>query len=224
MSNYNITEEITSAPSKKHIDTGISENLELSHRVETSLNGNAFLEFTYTNENGQSVKRTEWEVNPLPALNAMSSKQQQMITNLAEKAKVSMEAAREMFTQININAQMKRIINVAKHFVPENELKGQNFNSFKEFITFISNKIGTKCNGVKLRVKFVYDRKGWVNTPEYVDDSNPWIERMDKVPTAEESKIIIKPSDKMERSQPSGSRAPKVENDLSDPDSDDLPF
>ena len=212
---YNINEEVTTSTSQTYINPGISENIELSHRVATSPNGNAFIEYTYTNEAGQKVIRTEWEVNELPQFNDMTPGQQDMVSKRAEENKISTEEARKLITEGSVKAQMKRIINVAKLFVPEDDLKGQSFKSYLDFITFVSNKIGTSCKDVKLRVKFVYDRKGFVNTPEYVSGSNIWIERADKV-AKEDSTIEVLATDKMQRDAVNGSRAPRTENPLED--------
>jgi hypothetical protein len=240
---YNISEEVLVENKQTYINTGISENLELSHRAVMSDKDNPFLEYVYTNDKGQRVTRTEYSPNPMNRdASSRSSKQNEFVNKIqAENDNCSDEKACEIIDKMTTNSQMKRILNVAKQFISLDEIKGQNFNTFYEFATFISNKLAgtpwTDDKGItrrkrseKLRVKFVYDNKGYVNTPEYIN-SNIWIERMDQV-SKEDSVIELLANDKLERTSVSGTRAPRSENPLEDSSSktnqngekDDLPF
>lgn len=235
------TEVINDTQSQQtYIGTGISENIELSHRAVISPNGNAFLVYTYTNESGQKVVHTEWPVNKIPREEEMSPKQLNWISDLAIKKKISISEMIEVQYNKDVEAQMKRIINVAKQFVPVEELTG-NFKDFYEFVSHVSSKIGgvqgkdEKGNDIltrseKLRVKFVYDNKGFVNTPQKTFSTEPWIERMDAV-SADQSKINILPTDQMIRAAVNGSRAPQKDNPLEDVEEvtppalkEDMPF
>lgn len=251
---YTINEDVVKgdSASKSYFGTGISE-VELSHRAVMSKNNNSFLEYAYTNENGQTIIHTEWEVKTPLAFPQMTEKAQAYFTNLAKKwtenskdgTVYTPEQIVEIVYKRDLENQKKRVIEVASKFVKIEELYGE-FQSYLEFITHVSNKIGgeqlqtTKPNGdvvvrrsrpEKLRVKFTYDRNGYINTPLDVNQNEPWIELVGVVP-AEETKIHINPSkDKMFRdtSNVNGSSAPKKANPLEDTSSsvdkkDDMPF
>jgi len=167
---YKITDSVLATKAPSYIGVGIHE-VELSEIVlDVSKNNKTFFAFYYVNEQGQKLSKTEWEVN-LP----------EDMNSLTPDKKRAFEAV--------IQQQMKRILKVAKLFVPEEELKiDKDFNTFKEFCQFVKDKIGDKHKGVKLRIKATYDKNGWVTTPSYTYDSIEWIERVDKVP-AEKSRI-----------------------------------
>ena len=231
--NYTITEDvITKEKSQKWLDPGVHSDLELSeHKVDVSSKGNVFFAYTYENGAGQRTTRTEWEVDEIGPFDTLSAGLQNTIRKISEERKISIPEAIAAFRDSKVKAQMRRILYVAKVFVPEEELAGKEFSSFKDFVTFVSNAIGTRNKGVTLRVKLTYDRKGWVNTPDYVRENTPWIERVDEA-TEEQSKIkIVDGLDKMVRPTPSGSRAPKKDNPLEETTTqtmpqaqDDLPF
>ena len=45
-----------------YIDVGIHDNVELTEiKVDTSPNGNNFMAFTFTAEDGRTLTKTEWE-------------------------------------------------------------------------------------------------------------------------------------------------------------------
>lgn len=229
---YTITEDvITKEKSQKWLDPGVHSDLNLvEHKVDTSSKGNVFFAYTYENGAGQRATRTEWEVDEIGPFDTLSAGLQDTIRKMAEERNISIPEAIAAFRDSKVKAQMRRILYVAKVFVPEEELAGKQFASFKDFVTFVSNAIGTRNVGVTLRVKLTYDRKGWVNTPDYVRENTPWIEKVDDVPEDNNSKIkIVEGLDKMVRPTPNGSRAPKKENPLEDTPqvpqpSDDLPF
>lgn len=203
---------------KKWIDAGITSGLELSVRVETSENGNPFIELSYTHEDGRKVTRTEWEVKPLPVYENLSSKMQGILQKMVDSPKndaKNLEEAAKLYVEQSKAAQARRLLSVAQLFTPADELRGFKADSFFEFITFIGNSIKGKCEGVKLRVKLVYNYRGFVDTPDYVRKGDPWIEREDEV-SATESRIKITQKDRMERPEREGTRAPKNASPLKD--------
>ena len=234
--NYNVTEDVITETSQSYINTGISNDVELSHRVEISKNGSPFLEYAYTNEKGQNIKKTEWPVRDPKPFEERSQKGKDYILEYISKEKektgkvLTPGDVVDIMHQWDVDKQMKRILYVAKKFVPAQELRGD-FSNFKEFITFISNKIGDKCKGVKLRSKFIWDDEGkYVTTPNKVLKSEPWLERVDEI-SEEDSQIKILATDKIVRSNSRvvGTRAPQKENPLEiDGDdkssTDDMPF
>lgn len=207
------TEVLKPSSTQTYISSGIENNVELSARADISTSGKPYLELMYINDSNQNVKRTEWEVNALPIVAECSPKQKDMLVTIAERnGNVPLEEAREIWLKNKQRAQMSRIIYAASFVVPEEELKGLSFNTFNEFVTFVANKINERSKGVKLRVKFVYDNKGYVNTPDYVSSTTPWIESM--TVSEEDSKIKILPNDVMVRTQPAGISAPRTTSPL----------
>lgn len=204
---------------KKWIDAGITSGLELSIRVETSENGNPFIELSYTLPDGRKVTRTEWEVKPLPPFDKLSPKMQGVMNKMVESNKndaKTIEEASALYTKQAKDSQARRLISVARLYTPIEQLRGFETDSYLEFITFLGNSIKDKCEGVKLRVKLVYNHRGFVDTPDYVRAGDPWIEREDETPE-EKSLIKINPTkDRMTRPEPQGTRAPKKENPLQD--------
>lgn len=181
---FEITETVLSkTKAQKFMDVGVHENVELTEiKVEISKNNTPYLAFTYTNELGQKAYKTEWETNTPKGktLESLTEEEREIYDDLCRK-------------------QMRRVLYVAKQFVPDDQLYGKKFKDFMEFATFIKTKLSPEIRtGVKLRIKVAYDKGSWITTPNYVREvTNPWIERMDTIP-AEKSKIKIDPaSDKV---------------------------
>lgn len=233
MSNYIINDSVLEPTSTKPwIEAGIQGGLELSHRVQVTENGNVFFEFTLSNASGAKVTRTEWEVKPLRPYNDLTPKLQSTLDRIVESSSndcTNVQQAAALFEQQRRDAQIARIMEFAKLFVSKDELRGFESTSYLEFCNFISGKIGDSCKGVSLRAKLVYNYRGFVDTPDYVRQGDPWIEREDLVP-AEKSQIKINEGkDIVVRPEPRGSR-PSGNNPLDSgkpadikPDSD-LPF
>ena len=232
--NYTITADVvTKEKSQKWLDPGVHSDIELvEHKVETSSKGNVFFAYTYENEAKQRATRTEWEVDEIGPFDTLSGGLQNVITKISEERKITIPEAIVAYRESKVKAQMRRILCVAKIYVSEEELTGKQFSSFKEFVTFVSNTIGTKNKGVKLRLKLTFDRKGWVNTPDYVRENTPWIEKVDEVPEDKTRIKIVEGFDKIVRPTPVGTKAPKKDNPLEDSPKDasalkfdkDLPF
>jgi len=168
---YKITDSVLNSKAPSFIGVGIPEVELVDVVLDKSKNNKTFFAYYYENEEGQRLSKTEWEVN-LPA----------NFDSLPEEKKKAYDAV--------IEQQMKRILKVATLFVPEEEFKDKAFNSFSDFCGYVKQKIDGKTKGIKLRIKAVYDKNGWVTTPTYTYDSMPWIERVDQVP-ADKSKIQI---------------------------------
>lgn len=242
---YTVDETVVANSTQTYINAGIADEVELTHRFAYSPEKNKpFLEYCYTNDLGQHVKRTEWEVGqPLP-VSELTDKSIIYFENKAElftkwdveKAQrdkrdaitYNVESAMQHQYEMDLESQKKRIAKVAEQFVDKAELVGK-FQSFAEYAEHISRTIGDKCKGVKLRVKFVYAYDGFVNTPQAVKASAPWIERVDQVP-ANLTQIKRLPKDVFDRpanAGDGGSRAPKTSNPLGlggPSENEDLPF
>lgn len=236
---YEITSADLNKSTQSYIDPGISSGIEITEvKGEASPSGNAFFSYRYENEQGQYIVRTEWEVRELPPMSEWSPKMLAMMEEYIKNKKgknglpLTIEEAPEHYVNAKRKAQVRRILEVATQFVDESELTGQTFESYLDFVKFVKEKIGANYEGVKLRVKFTFDSRGYVNTPDYVRNNTPWIEREDKVP-ADKSKIIIVPGLDRLVSTPRGSRPNQSEkNPLEDttskevktPVDEDAPF
>ena len=161
---YKITDTVLATKAPSYIGVGIHK-VKLSEIVlDVSKNNKVFFAFYYQNSQGQKLSKTEWEVNLPPNYESLPEDKKQRY-------------------QAVIQQQMKRILKVAKLFVPEEELKvDKDFKGFKEFCQFVKDKMEGKYENVELRIKAIYDKNGWVTTPSYTYDSIEWIERTDLVP------------------------------------------
>lgn len=196
MSIFAISDKVIAAnKAQRYMDPGVHENVEMTDvKFETTSNGNIYLAYYWKNEYGQEASKTEYEVKTTG---------NKPIAQLTEKEK-------ETYVSL-VQAQMRRVVYVAKQFVPEDELKGKEFNSFKEFAQFIKSKLTPNTyTGVKLRIKVTYDKNGWATVPSYVREvTNPWIERMDRVSSEKTIMAIDSTIDKTTRTMPAQSSTNK---------------
>lgn len=126
----------------KYISTGIIENVSLkSAKAEVSPNGNTFLEITFEKD-GATLVHTEWE----PVMG-------QYVTNEEELQKKA-------------DNQYSRMLQILVCFYKKEEI---NFNgeSFKEFANYIATMLNNANKDIKLRVKVVYNNKGYTTLPNY---------------------------------------------------------
>lgn len=139
------------------LEAGIHENVVMTGiRKATTENGNNFIEFKFVKD-GDVATHTEWEV------------------------KKSSQDTDETFEKKQIN-QMSRILQIMGCFVAKEKL-AFSANSFDEFTDMVIRILGTSYNNVLVRVKFVYNNKGYTTLPNYAVYT--FIERMD----VEKSKI-----------------------------------
>jgi hypothetical protein len=182
--NWSITIDTPSEGSTSNfMDVGIHENVELTNiRYDVSAKGKEFMEFTFTAPDSRELKHTEWKPG------ATDEKMQiDLITN-----------------------QLGRIKQLATKFIPKEKFV-LNAVDFKSFASNVIMLIGNSYKGVKLRLKAVYNKEGYITLP------NSWksqfVERMDLVPL-ESTKIRILPSDKMVRPEPTQRQASPSSADL----------
>jgi len=211
MSIYALTKDLINVEQKSRsfMNVGVHTNITLTEVVcETSKNGNPFLAFYFENEKGERASKTEWEVNANKPLETM---------NADEKAAYITK----------VNNQMGRIAAIAKCFISEEALLGINVADFTGFINRIKELLANKTQGIKLRIKIVYDYNDWATLPSYL--KYPWIERMDLVPDDKTRMEIIDGIDKVVKSKPDDNKyesnplatTTKVESKGAD---EDLPF
>lgn len=145
------------------IEAGIHENLSLAGiRAEKSVNGNNFLEIKLVNEAGATFTHTEYEPSAFPgdAPDKLQSKQ---------------------------DNQLSRILQLLKVYYSEEDLlkAAGELNSFEEMTQWVKRAAEAADKSKKLRVKVVYNEKGYTTLPKYAKYT--FIEPMDV--SATDSKI-----------------------------------
>ena len=146
-----------------YLSAGIHDNILLdSYRTETSVAGNTFIELKFVKD-GQSVLVTEWE--PCKGPNANDADFNNKCDN-----------------------QFKRIDQILSCFYPDDkdrEFEGENF---KDLVTWVINKLDKADKSILLRIKVVYNDKGYTTLPKYAKYT--FIEPMSKV--NEGKSVIVK--------------------------------
>lgn len=128
----------------KFIEAGIQTDVTIKEvRFEQSRNGNNFIEFVF-DKNGAEAKHTEWE----PTINPNDPNSAATLQDKCDK-------------------QFKRILDILKCYYKPEELEFTGAN-FTDFATWVKTMIDAKIDlGVLLRVKFVYNDKGYTTLPKY---------------------------------------------------------
>jgi hypothetical protein len=182
MSLYKINNETISATNAKtYVQAGIQDNLKLVDvqfkTVERT--GNQFLAFYFEDKLGNPLSYTEWPPKPSKPIEAMS---------LEEKSK---------YLEFYIGWPMGRLRQILEVFKGEIDydktpIEG---NTFKEIVEKFIAVLGDSYKDKLVRVKVVYDNKGYTTLPK-----NPkftFIEDMSV--SKEDSKIQVLPGDLFER-------------------------
>lgn len=188
----------TSDNKSKYLDAGIHENVKLvGAKVDKSVNGNIFLEIKFE-KNGQDLTHTEWESSKMP--------------NMTEEE-----------YQARGSRQVKRILQILGCFYPKEVLIFTG-SSYKEFIEWVASLLNKANKEILLRVKVVYNKKGYTTLPSYCKFT--FIEPM-VLPEGEESKIAELNIDQFTRPILADNEV-KVDNPLVsttvDASPNDLPF
>lgn len=162
----NIQSEVRSV---NFMDVGIHSNVELTEvKVETSPKGNHFIAFTFTSPEGKVLTKTEW-----PPMDNGDDE------NMLKKAQ----------------NQLKRIKHIMTKFLPEDQIKIEyDTDNWIKFASTVKAKLDPVMQGIKLRIKGVYDNNNYVTLPNYL----PFIERMD----VEKSELEILSIDKVTKDEP----------------------
>ena len=147
-----------------YLSAGIHDNILLdSYRTETSVAGNTFIELKFVSKDGQSVTVTEWE--PSKGAN----------TNDAD------------FNN-KCDNQFKRIDQILSCFYPDDKDREFEGEDFKDLVAWVIDKLDKADKSILLRVKVVYNDKGYTTLPKYAKYT--FIEPMSKV--NEGKSVIVK--------------------------------
>ena len=147
---YQINQDVKSEGSSTSIfPLGISEDVEMTGvSVDTASNGNAFLKFEFTSNEGSKLNHFEWPID----------------TNNEGWEK-------------KLQSQMKRVKHILTKFMEEDKII-ITADSFENFGKTVITLLGNSYVGKKLRVKTVYSYNNYVSIPKYVPfveqmDTNP---------------------------------------------------
>lgn len=185
----------------KYLEAGIHDNVKfVSARVDKSINGNIFIEFKFKKDE-QTMTHTEWESTKKP-----------------------MESEEDF--QNRANRQVKRILQILSCFYPKEALVFAG-SSFNEFANWVVNLLNAANKDILLRVKIVYNNKGYTTLPNYCKFT--FIEPMN-LPEGQVSKITELNIDVFVRPITADKEITdvnpldKVDKGVADTQNDDLPF
>lgn len=185
----------------KYLEAGIHDNVKfVSARVDKSINGNIFIEFKFEKDE-QTMTHTEWESTKKP-----------------------MESEEDF--QNRANRQVKRILQILSCFYPKEALVFAG-SSFSEFANWVVNLLNAANKNILLRVKIVYNNKGYTTLPNYCKFT--FIEPMN-LPEGQVSKItelnidvFVRPIT-ADKETTDVNPLDKVDKGVADTQNDDLPF
>ena len=185
----------------KYLEAGIHDNVKfVSARVDKSINGNIFIEFKFEKDE-QTMTHTEWESTKKP-----------------------MESEEDF--QNRANRQVKRILQILSCFYPKEALVFAG-SSFNEFANWVVNLLNAANKDILLRVKIVYNNKGYTTLPNYCKFT--FIEPMN-LPEGQVSKItelnidvFVRPIT-ADKETTDVNPLDKVDKGVADTQNDDLPF
>ena len=174
------------------IPVGINEGCSLvSISKEKTKDGNPYLCFLFNDPNGNELKHMEFEVNP-------------------ERVNAKQGESQEDAVKRRVNNMLVRIKHICTKFVDENTFSIQG-NTYDELCDSLISFMGTKFQGVPVRLKVVYSWNDYSSLPNFC----PFIETMDTNPTG----LKINPKyDKMEKDSAG------AQTEVLSTDSSDLPF
>lgn len=185
----------------KYLEAGIHDNVKfVSARVDKSINSNIFIEFKFEKDE-QTMTHTEWESTKKP-----------------------MESEEDF--QNRANRQVKRILQILSCFYPKEALVFAG-SSFSEFANWVVNLLNAANKDILLRVKIVYNNKGYTTLPNYCKFT--FIEPMN-LPEGQVSKITELNIDVFvcpitaDKETTDVNPLDKVDKGVADTQNDDLPF
>ena len=185
-----------------YMNAGINDNVTLSNvEVAKSPTGKDFIRFTFSDADGKTAEMTEW------------------------KNEKSMYVKTDAELQKEDDRQFGRIMQIIKCYI--SEVPDVELNSFIDMINWVKTTLNGVNKDTKLRLKVVYDNKGFIR----VSKNGIFVEPM----TVQESRIVLTGRDKTIRPDipVDKEETPKIDplsavNDATPADEtnsdDDLPF
>jgi hypothetical protein len=173
MYNINSNLKVQESTRTTSIPVGIQENCKLTNVEKlTASNGGVYLQFTFEDAHGNTLKHIEWDVNP-------------------ERVTPKPGETTEEAVARRVNSMLMRVKHICTKFVPENLFQVQG-NNFGELCDGVIRSLGTTYHGKSVRLKVVYNWKDYSSLPNFC----PFIETMDITDT----KLRLTQYDKTEKS------------------------
>jgi len=179
---YSVTAELQKNDTgRKYMEPGIHPDTDLvSVEYKKTDKGSELIAFNFVNALGEQFAHTEWRVMPHKNVDTMSEKESDLYIRL-------------------VTSQIRRINKIITTFISEERMRDEVEGlTFEEFCLSVVKALGTSNEGVKIRIKVIYDKRNFTALPAYTNYE--WIELM-SIP-ASESKIKILNKDKMEKDIP----------------------
>lgn len=149
-----------------YMNAGINDNVTLSNvEVTKSPTGKDFIRFTFSDADGKTAEMTEW------------------------KNEKNMYVKTDAELQKEDDRQFGRIMQIIKCYI--SEVPDVELNSFVDMINWVKTTLDGVNKDTKLRLKVVYDNKGFIR----VSKNGIFVEPM----TAQESRIVLTGRDKIVR-------------------------
>lgn len=146
-----------------YMNAGINDNVTLSNvEVTKSPTGKDFIRFTFSDADGKTAEMTEW------------------------KNEKSMYVKTDAELQKEDDRQFGRIMQIIKCYI--SEVPDVELNSFVDMINWVKTTLNGVNKDTKLRLKVVYDNKGFIR----VSKNGIFVEPM----AVQESRIVLTGRDK----------------------------
>jgi hypothetical protein len=177
---YKVTEDLQKKNvSNRYMDVGIHENVELVSVEYKETEKTEFIAFYFEDEEKAKLSHTEWKVRQSVPLTQMEPDVASLHLRL-------------------VNDQIRRINSIVTTFIPEENFRKVNADTFADFCKSTIAVLGDAYKGKKVRIKVVYDKRNFTSLPKYTNYT--WIESM-TIPK-EESEIKIFSNDRLTKLMP----------------------
>lgn len=142
--NTNVAEELSKPVEFPYLGVGIHENVSFV-KAETALstNGNRFTKFIFTKD-GKTFEYSEYQPTKYP-------------TDIDESK-----------AQSKMNNQVTRFDKILKCFFPNKEDRTFEADDYVLYVNWLVDKLNTADKSILLRMKTIYDDKGYVTFPRYL--------------------------------------------------------
>ncbi len=172
MYNINSNLKVQESTRTTSIPVGIQDNCKLTNVEKlTASNGGVYLQFTFEDAHGNTLKHIEWDVNP-------------------ERVTPKPGETTEEAVARRVNSMLMRVKHICTKFVPADQFSVQGAN-WDQLCDNLIAFMGTRFVGTKVRLKVVYSWNDYSSLPNFA----PFIESMTINPTA----LRITSYDKMEK-------------------------
>lgn len=170
---YGIDQTIQSGAGFKTIGVGIQENCEMTKVTygpssEKKDGSPKALSFHFKQEGGATFRHFEFPVDPDRETTNAEAYYEKLV-----KAGKRPDQIKPLFVQTYVKRvytdQASRIKHIMSKFIPETECLISGVNTFEAFSNAVIKALGTSYEGVKVRLKLVYNHKDYATFPKWAD-------------------------------------------------------